>query len=257
MRQYLRYLSPPIYCGFLRLVTNQVTFYVALFASTTFSLTACATPNTSQTKPESPDQWYADGQQALQQALETKARTGRAKNIILFVGDGMGVSTVTTARIFEGQQRDENGEENRLSFEEMPWLGISKTYNSSQQTPDSAGTITAMMTGVKTKAGMINVNQYTTLGNCASSAGNHLPTLMEQAADAGRSTGIVTTTRITHATPAGGYAHTPHRNWESDKDMQSYAGSGDCVDIASQLLAFNHGAGIQVALGGGRNKFPD
>ncbi len=224
-----------------------------LLGVVSLSLGASAT----DTSLESPSQWYADGQDALKKALNSQPILTEAKNIILFIGDGMGVSTVTAARIFEAQQRDngESGEENYLSFENMPWLGLSKTYNTNQQTPDSAGTITAIMTGVKTKAGMINVNQHTILGDCASSVGNHLPTIMEQTAAAGRSTGIVTTARLTHATPAGAYAHTPHRNWESDKDLLSYPSSAGCIDIASQLLAFNYGAGIQVALGGGRDKF--
>ena len=76
------------------------------------------------------------------------------KNVILFVGDGMGVSTVTAARILEGQLKGllGGGEENNLSFDEFPFTGLAKTYNVDAQTPDSAGTMTAMMSGVKTDA---------------------------------------------------------------------------------------------------------
>ena len=82
----------------------------------------------------------------------------RAKNVILFVGDGMGVSTVTAARILAGQLEGGDGEENLLSFETFPQLALSKTYNTNQQTPDSAGTMTAMILGVKTLAGVLSVD---------------------------------------------------------------------------------------------------
>ena len=60
------------------------------------------------------------------------------------VGDGMGVATVTAARILQGQLRGEPGEENTLSFERLPHLALSKTYNTDAQVPDSAGTMTAL-----------------------------------------------------------------------------------------------------------------
>jgi len=101
---------------------------------------------------ESPAKWYADGERAVEFAKDLRINKHRAKNVILFVGDGMGVSTVTAARILEGQLRGESGEENQLSFEVLPYTALSKTYNTNQQTPDSAGTMTAMMTGVKSKA---------------------------------------------------------------------------------------------------------
>ena len=69
----------------------------------------------------------------------------------------MGVSTVTAARILEGQQNGHPGEENYLSFESMPFTGLSKTYNVNAQTPDSAGTMTAMMAArrkVRTRVAM-------------------------------------------------------------------------------------------------------
>ena len=80
-----------------------------------------------------------------------------ARNVILFIGDGMGVSTVTAARIFDGQSQGMNGEEHSLVFETFPHVALVKTYNTNQQVPDSAGTATAMMTGEKTRAGVINI----------------------------------------------------------------------------------------------------
>ena len=204
---------------------------------------------------ESPQQWYRDGAQAVKQAKHLHKNKHRAKNVILFVGDGMGISTATAARILEGQLRGENGEENRLSFEMLPYVALSKTYNTNQQTPDSAGTMTAMMTGVKSKAGVIAVNQYVERGNCASAIGNELTTFLEQAEMAGMSTGVVTTARITHATPAATYAHVPERNWESDDKLTDEAKQSGCKDIARQLIEFPYGDGLEVAMGGGRRHF--
>src|SRR5690606_23312450 len=82
---------------------------------------------------------------------------GQARNVILFIGDGMGVSTITAARIYDGQSRGESGEENRLAFERFPRVALVKTYNTNQQVPDSAGTASAINTGVKTRAGVIGI----------------------------------------------------------------------------------------------------
>ena len=70
----------------------------------------------------------------------------------------MGISTLTAARILQGQLDGNDGEENLLSFEQFPYSALIKTYNTNQQTPDSAGTMTAMMSGIKNKAGMINIS---------------------------------------------------------------------------------------------------
>ncbi|MDO9475974.1 MAG: alkaline phosphatase [Pseudohongiella sp.] len=204
---------------------------------------------------ESPQSWFASGQAELQRALSQTHNTNRAKNVILIVGDGMGISTVTAARIFAGQLEGSAGEENSLAFEQFPAVALSKTYNTNQQTSDSAGTATAMMAGIKTRAGVIGVNQYADTGDCQSSLGTEVPSLMQQAAERGLATGFVTTTRITHATPAATYAHTPHRDWENDSLLPADAVQHGCKDIARQLLEFSHGDGINVALGGGIEQF--
>src|SRR6267142_6965611 len=87
--------------------------------------------------PNTPEEWFAAGQLAVQEAKQLAPTKTRAKNVILFVGDGMGISTITAARILEGQQRGESGEENQLSFEKFPYVALSKTYTVDQQTPDS------------------------------------------------------------------------------------------------------------------------
>lgn len=174
-----------------------------------------------------------------------------AKNVILFVGDGMGISTVTAARIYEGQKRGQPGEENLLSFEKFPQTALVKTYNTDAQVPDSAGTATAMNAGVKTRIGYIGVGEAASPGDCTSGKANALPLVAEAAKRAGLRVGIVTTTRITHATPAAVYGHSVSRDWESDKDIPSSERPEGCTDLAAQLVAFP----FDLALGGGKTKF--
>lgn len=206
-------------------------------------------------RTESPAQWYADGARAVEEARRLRQSGERARNVILFVGDGMGISTVTAARILEGQMRGTSGEENLLSFERLPYVALSKTYSANQQTSDSAPTMTAIITGVKTNDGFISVNQNAVNGDHASARGNELPTLLELAETRGLSTGVVSTARLTHATPASCYAHTPDRDWESDANLSDAARAANFPDIARQLIEFPYGNGLEVALGGGRSRF--
>ncbi|WP_414902381.1 alkaline phosphatase [Sphingomonas flavalba] len=174
-----------------------------------------------------------------------------AKNVILFIGDGMSIATVTAARIYDGQSRGETGEENLLSFEHFPSTALVKTYNSDQQVPDSAGTATAMNTGVKTRAGVIGIGPSAYRGDCTESRGAILPNLAGLAHARGKSVGFVSTMRLTHATPAAVYAHVADRNWESDADIPVVERAKGCPDIAAQMLAFP----FDVALGGGEARF--
>lgn len=210
---------------------------------------------TEQLLNDSP--WTDQGLRALDIAQHVSAapRQERAKNVILFVGDGMGVSTITAARILDGQRRGQPGEENRLSFEKLPHLALVKTYSVNQQTSDSAPTMTAMVTGVKTKDGILSVDENVVRGDHTTVAGNELTTLLELAEDRGLSTGVVSTARITHATPAACYAHSPDRDWESDAELPADAREAGFPDIARQLIEFRHGDGLEVALGGGREYF--
>ncbi len=181
--------------------------------------------------------------------------TGAARNVILFIGDGMGVSTVTAARIFDGQSRGLAGEEHSLAFESFPHVALVKTYNTNQQVPDSAGTATAMMSGVKTRAGVINVGPQASRRDCSAALDNTLQPLGTMAKARGKSVGIVTTTRLTHATPASVFAHSPERDWESDRYLPQSDQEVGCRDIAHQLVHFDVGGGLDVALGGGRAEF--
>ena len=160
------------------------------------------------------------------------SKQAHSDNVILFLGDGMGISTVTAARIFAGQQQGLQGEEYSLSFEDFEHLALIKTYNTDAQVPDSAGTISAILTGEKTRAGVSGIKSLVERGNCKQALENSLPTLLEAAEAAGFLTGIVSTARITHATPAGTYAHFPERNWENNSELPEQAIEEGCRDIA-------------------------
>ena len=178
----------------------------------------------------------------------------RKHGVILFVGDGMGVSTVTAARILDGQNKGLAGEENLLAFEHFPHLALVKTYNVDAQVSDSAGTMSALVTGHRARAGVLSVGPESARGDCADSKNHELVTLLEEAEQRGYRTGVVSTARITHATPAAAYAHSPDRNWELPGSVPE-ADRSLCADIARQLVEFPHGDGVDVVLGGGRAMF--
>ncbi len=186
---------------------------------------------------------------------ETPAAAGTARNVILFVGDGMGVSTVTAARILAGQLAGGSGEEHWLSFERFPHVALARTYNTDMQVPDSAGTMSAIVTGRKTRAGVISIAPEVSRGDCRAALAQPMTTVLERAERAGLATGIVTTTRITHATPAALYAHAADRNWEDDAALPAAARDAGCADIARQLVEFSAGDGVDVIFGGGRAQF--
>lgn len=218
--------------------------------------------------PESVSDWYKAGDKFVRDSERVERSHRKAKNVILFVGDGMGVSTVTAARILEGQMKGKPGEENRLSFENYPHTAFSKTYSWDQQTSDSAPTMTAMVTGYKTREGMLSVDHTATRGECNASVidGKKLTTILEYAAARGKATGIVSTARLTHATPAALYSHTAVRDWEADSNLPvndvntgaACRGAATAVkDIARQLIEATPdvAASLKVAIGGGRTYF--
>ncbi len=174
------------------------------------------------------------------------------KNVIFFLGDGMGMTTMTAARIYKA------GEDGSLTMDTLPETAFVKTYSNDAQVTDSAPSMAAYMTGVKMNNEVVSMSSdtsaydKTTLSSYVSGAdttcpttgnGKSVPTLMELAKKSNLATGIVTTTRITHATPAVTYAHLCHRDGENT--------------IAAQLVPngkeYNAalGDGIDVILGGG------
>ncbi|XP_037106269.1 alkaline phosphatase-like [Syngnathus acus] len=193
--------------------------------------------------------WNHKGKEALHTALNIQPNLHQAKNTILFLGDGMGVTTVTAARILKGQMAGHSGEETSLVMDTFPHVAFSKTYNIDQQMPDSAGTATAYLCGVKANYGTLGVTAATPRYNCSATYGNEVTSVLYRAKKEGKSVGIVTTTRVQHASPGANYAHTANRGWYADSDLSSEAVANGCRDIAYQLV---HNVEINVILGGGR-----
>lgn len=177
-----------------------------------------------------------------------------AKNVIFFLGDGMGITTMTAARIYKV------GEEGDLTLDTLPETGFVTTYSNDAQVTDSAPSMAAYMTGVKANNEVISMSASTSArdasgksyvsgadSTCPSGNGTPADTLLEIMKAKGYSTGVVTTTRITHATPAATYSHICHRDGENN--------------IAAQLTPKGAGFnsklsdGVDVIFGGGRRHF--
>ena len=265
-----KYVKIQVYCFKVLVVEIAMhNIYLGALVGLGLLMTGCLHMNKEQAPQDFLPQenpWFVAGQSTVRSRGEMLRETEPAKNVILFVGDGMGISTVTAARIYAGQQQGMSGEENLLSFEKFPFTGLSKTYNVDAQTPDSAGTMTAMMSGVKTDAGVIGLAESAERGLCHR-VEDEVPSALLLAELAGKKTGIVTTARLTHATPAATYAYSSERDWEDISDMPEAAVEAGCEDIASQFLSFrqrtlqDYGVavdGIELAFGGGRRHFlPD
>ncbi|XP_034243154.1 alkaline phosphatase-like [Thrips palmi] len=196
--------------------------------------------------------WRRAGLARLRQQIQQQPIRTRAKNVILFLGDGMSIPTLTAARIQLG------GESSALSFERFPYSGLSKTYCVDSQVADSACSSTAYLSGVKANLGTIGVTAAVPRSDCKASLKpeNQVNSILRWAQDASKRTGIVTTTRVTHASPSGTYAHAATRDWESDKDVRKdNVDPDECPDIARQLVTGDTGRNINVILGGGRREF--
>lgn len=183
---------------------------------------------------------------------------GEARNVIFFLGDGMGPTTVTATRIYK------YGEAGKLTMETLSRTARIKTFSQDAQTTDSAPSMAAYMTGVKMNNEVLSMSSATSAYNLsanpptayvsgsnttcpASGNGTAVTTLLELAKAAGKSVGAVTTTRITHATPAATYAHLCHRDGENRIAEQATPGHAN----------FNTalGTGVDVLLGGGWRHF--
>ncbi|XP_051165569.1 alkaline phosphatase-like [Leptopilina boulardi] len=190
--------------------------------------------------------WHRLAEQELHDSLAYKWNTNNAKNVIIFIGDGMSGNTITASRIFN------SNETSYLSWEKFPHIGLLKTYNTNKQVPDSASTATALFSGVKTNFKVVGVDVNVPLADCEASLNTefHLKSIISWAQEVGKYTGFVTTTRVTHATPAPLYAHCADRNWECEAKKPPNAEK--CQDIAMQLIENEPGKNIKVIMGGGR-----
>ncbi|WP_410489517.1 alkaline phosphatase [Aeromonas hydrophila] len=182
----------------------------------------------------------------------TQAQASDAKNVILFIGDGMGPTVLTATRLYKV------GEEGNLEMMKLARSARIKTFSNDAQTTDSAPSMAAYTTGVKMNNEVIAMSSDTKavapgkdangnkgVNNCTSDNGKPVPTLLELAKAAGKSVGAVTTTELTHATPAATYSHICHRD-------AAYAIAAQAVPGGA---GFNTalGNGVDVLMGGGAN----
>ncbi|XP_053612177.1 membrane-bound alkaline phosphatase-like isoform X1 [Plodia interpunctella] len=204
------------------------------------------------------DYWYNEARAAIEKRSKRDPDQNVARNLIMFLGDGMSIPTLAAARALKGQKLDRTGEEEELFFESFPGLGLAKTYCVNQQIADSACTATAYLCGVKNNYGTTGVTAAVSRRNCEASLleTNRVESIAEWALAAGKDVGIVTTTRITHASPSGAYAKVANRNWENDAEILLDSQDPErCADIAQQLINSDPGKRFKVILGGGRREF--
>ncbi|MBZ2207774.1 alkaline phosphatase [Massilia soli] len=189
----------------------------------------------------------------LAAAIAPAYAAGPAKNIIFFLGDGMGPTTITAARIYKYK------EEGLLNFEKFERTARLKTYSNDAQTTDSAPSMGAYMTGIKINNDVISMagakpvspakdaNGNATIDRCGEGNGRAAPTILELAKARGKAVGAITTTELTHATPASTFSHV------CDRDA--------AYSIAAQVVPGGAGYnaalkdGVDVLMGGGRNHF--
>ena len=196
----------------------------------------------------------ASPQAALEAALARSPNTAPARNVILFIGDGMGASTVTATRILAGQRAGVDGASYNLAFDTMPYGGLVRTYSTDALVTDSANGASAITTGYRTINGGIGVDGGARRGVCDPS--RNVPTLAQRAKrELGKAVGVVATSTLTDASPAAFFAHVSDRNWQSDADMPEAARAAGCRDIAAQLVIAPDDLRPDIALGGGLSYF--
>ncbi|WP_337264857.1 MULTISPECIES: alkaline phosphatase [unclassified Serratia (in: enterobacteria)] len=190
-----------------------------------------------------------------------------AKNVIFFLGDGMGPVTVTAARIYKGEKQLamepgalSSSERAELTMQSLRNAARIKTFSNDAQTTDSAPSMAAYMTGVKANNEVISMSAdtqaYAASGEqyisgedstCQPDNGQRAKTLLELSKAAGRSVGAVSTTRVGHATPAATYAHICNRNGYNTIAEQSVPGN---PNYNTWL-----GDGVDVLMGGGQRNY--
>ena len=180
--------------------------------------TALAQDTYLEAQSENKEKIYAGGETHSVKEFTQKFKSKTPKNLIFLIGDGMGVS-----QVFAGLTANKG----RLFLENCKYIGFSKTQSANNYVTDSAAGGTALSTGVKTYNGAIGVNTDTI----------PVKTILEEAEEMGLATGLVSTSTITHATPASFIAHQPKRSMYEE--------------IAADFLKTD----IDVFIGGGKDHF--
>jgi alkaline phosphatase len=154
-----------------------------------------------------------------------------AKNVILFLADAGGISTLNAASALG------YGAPQKLYVQSWPYMGLSDTSTASEWVTDSAAGMTAIVTGQKTHNGVLSQAADSVRGK---QDGTPVKTILEYAEEHGLSTGVLTNVNIADATPAACYAHVNDR--------------GKFGDIFSQIFAPRFGDGVDVVMGVGRKQ---
>jgi len=162
------------------------------------------------------------------------ASTGAAKNVIVFIADAAGVSVLHGASVLA------HGEPLKLNVQQWPNLGLSDTSPVDAYVSDSANGMSSIMTGVKTRNGVISQGPDAVRGETDGAAGK---TLLEYAEERGLLTGVVSSQSIADATPAANYAHS------NDRKKQG--------EIFAQAFSPRFGDGVDVLIGRGRGKIEE
>lgn len=169
-------------------------------------------------KSEDVEKTYTSSDNYKVKEYPQKFNADKPKNIILLIGDGMGVS-----QVFAGLTANKG----HLFLENCKYIGFSKTQSADNYITDSAAGGTALSSGVKTYNGAIGVDVNK----------NPVKTILEEASEKGLATGLVSTSAITHATPASFIAH--------------QVGRSSYEEIAADFLKTD----IDVFIGGGLDHF--
>lgn len=187
-------------------------------------------------------------------AAIAQASGHKAKNVIFFLGDGMGTQEITAARYYQGVR-------NKLNVDRLPFTGFQTTWSVKPAAqgpylpdydPDSASTATMWATGRKT------IDERISQGPSSAEdvPGQNYRTVLEQAQRQGKKTGNVSTAEITDATPAALNSHISLRGCQGPTDTATLCptetkAAGGPGSIAEQTVDHK----VDVVLGGGRNRF--
>ncbi|MFD2761289.1 alkaline phosphatase [Lentibacillus juripiscarius] len=176
--------------------------------------------------------FYSDVTEAKKNG-DHRSNQGVAKNVILLVGDGMGQNQISAASYFKGEGYGAND----LTMSEFKNIGFARTFSHDNVVTDSAAAATAFSASHKTDNGVLGKAPRQE-EHSENEKHFNVGTVLEKAEKAGKATGLVSTARITHATPAAFASHIDDRNKENI--------------IAKQML-LDHD--IEVLLGGGKRHF--
>lgn len=164
-----------------------ILIFLIVLSTSTFAQSAYLTAES-----EDVEKTYVGGETHKVKMYTQTFKSNTPKNIILLIGDGMGVS-----QVFAGLTANKG----KLFLENCKYIGFSKTQSANNYLTDSAAGGTALSTGFKTNNGVVGLDANLV----------QVKTILEEAEEKGLSTGLVSTSAITHATPAVFIAHQPDR----------------------------------------------